>query len=362
MRSLIPVLAGAALAFLPATHAGADTPEAESGPEWSGFIQFRYDGIEGDDDAATSTVSSMRIRRARVKATGELRERFAYKLQLSMARGASSVAVDPTLLDATLTWSFGADLALTCGQFKIPVGHEEVQPAWRIDLIDYFHSGARLLNPVGGRDIGAKISGKGVGGRFRWGLGLFNGSGPNIAANDDAAFLYAAALDWSSPAGDQGTFYLHASGLIDQPAGGEDSDPSPLTRSDLDDPFAAGYERRVLDLAAGGRYGPWSLKGEYIAAELTADAPSGPRIAAGGYFVQAGRGFFEEKIELFARHQTYDPDDRSAGADAIDWTTLSLNHYMEEHSAKLMANYVLRREDGASIDNDTFQLQFQLKF
>ncbi len=362
MRSLVSICLMGVLALVAAAHARAAVTEVESGPEWSGFIQFRYDGVESDEAGATSALSSMRIRRARVKVTGDIRERFAYKLQLSTARGATSVAVDPTLLDAELKWSFGPDLALSCGQFKIPVGHEEVQPAWRVDLIDYFHAGARLLNPVGGRDIGTKLSGKFAGGRLGWGLGFFNGAGPNIAANDDAGFLYAAALDWSSTLGDRGALYLHASGLIDQPAGGEASDPSPLMRADLDDPFAGGYERRVLDLAVGGRYGPWSLKGEYIAAELTADAPSGPRIAAGGYFVQAGRGLFDEKIEAFARHQTYDPDDRSAGADAIDWTTLSLNYYMEEHSAKLMANYILRREDGAAIDNDTVQLQFQLKF
>ena len=348
------------LAALPGLASAEDAPR-DAAPRWAGFLQFRYDGVAGDEGAG---VSSMRVRRARIKAVGEVGADFGYKLHFSLARSTGSLAVDPTLLDVELRVRLGSELNLVCGQFKVPVGHEEVQPAWRIDLLDYFRAGERLLSPTGGRDIGVKAFGALADDRLDWQLGVYNGAGPNVTANNDTGLLYAGALDWDASGAGGQALYLHASALWERPRGGDLSDPSAYVQSDLGMPFAGPYRRLIWDLAAGGSWGRWSAKTEYIAAELRADSDSDPRFDASGAFLQAGCELVDDKIEAFVRHQSYDPDDRSAPSAAaeIDWTTLAFNYYVDGHDAKLMANYVLKREADEAIDDDVIQLQFQLRF
>lgn len=69
----------------------------------------------------------------------------------------------------------------------------------------------------------------------------------------------------------------------------------------------------------------------------------------------------DSRFQFGARFEGWDPN-LDLGDDGEYITTLGVNYKLKGDAAKIMVNYLIRAEQGASIGNNVFLAQFQVEF
>lgn len=324
----------------------------------NGLGQFRYTFAE--PGAGSANVSSFKVNTARLKFSGDMPLKFKYALQLAFERAnGAATQQNSALYDLTLTYAPLTEFHLTAGQFQIPVSAEAAVPTDQVDLASRYYAQDRLLNPSTNHDVGVQASGRFLDKRLTYAAGMFNGNGPNYAANDDDAHLYAAKLDGVPLRWADGELTAGVNGMWKRTK----NDPSAWRQTDLAATnFSEPFDRWVWSANAGARAGLLRLNGEYIRGKLKGRKDPDPIKNSEGWYLQGALKMFDGKIEPLVRWQSYDPDDSVVNDKDVEWTTLGLNWFIQGQNLRLLANYIFKTEKANAYDNDEFVTQLQLSF
>lgn len=352
-RAAIPVAAGLAAALLCATAAAdqaAETPstpppEAKAQrfttPKLSGLLQAWY--LSGDNP----TVDTFRVRRAELKAVGEVGTKVRWTVMidpsksLSINKTTTFIDAEPVVTDASVNPSGqilqdafisllpSPKLQVDVGQLKVPMGAEGLQSSSALETIEraLFASDRSRGGTFGDiRDVGAV-------GRFLPApsvdliLGAFNGSGESqnaVDRNDRKSLAGRLVLRPALVSGLQiGAWAVQA---------GDDEPGRP--RRDR-----AGAELQLVR-------GPLTLRGELVAGKDAA-------VERRGYYGLVAYKL-RPNLEAAARFDSWDPD-TGTDADAASVTerdvVAGLNYYLDGNKAKLQVNYLSKTFAGSVVED-----------
>ncbi len=303
-----------------------------------GFIHSRFSAGAAEKD-------SFAIKRARVKLTGNLDERFSFKIL-------AETSVTPLLLDAYLECKLNDALKIKSGQFKIPISAEALTPATKGDLINKYQFIAEMF-PSTCRDTGIMAEGKLAENKISYSAGVFNGSGPNAADNDDNSF-YAARLSAATSSEIKAGFSI--AGSHEGVKGDSKIETALIATAGF-----ASYEKRIAQADIEFKQDDISLKAEYITGNYKPDDSAIKEVSAAGFGVTGSCFVIPKKLSAVARYEEYDPNNSVTDAKDVIWKTLGLNYFPVE-KIKLQANYILKKEAKNEVDNDSFIVQLQYCF
>lgn len=208
-------------------------------------------------------VTQFLVRRARLDFKGSLEKMFGFRLmgEFEGDNGTNTA----NLKEGWVEYNQFPEIRIKIGQFKEPFGLENLYSDLHLDLIER-PMAENFIRPE--QDLGLMVFGKIFGKRLEYGLGVFNGSGTNVAENNDdkdfagrIAFIpvkhltvgssmtygkQTSTLDNTGPTTAAGTHFL----TFVNPTAGAD------------------VQTNRVRMRAGGDVewftGPFSLKGEYV--------------------------------------------------------------------------------------------------
>jgi phosphate-selective porin OprO/OprP len=349
----------------------------------SGYTQVRYQSYPKANRA-----DGFDVRRARLTLSGNVSSSWEYGLQIDFVGGTESVpagtntsanskptAIDPTLLDAYISYKAADFLKITAGQFLLPFSAENNISDRSLELVDRSQVVNALVSRKGdasngiidslgnnnGRDIGVQASGSviKVGGRYivDYYAGLFNGAGINVADNNESK-------DFS------GRLLIH-----------------PFKILTIGASYYDGYDRFTTAGPNNGKdqlrtrwgtelslnYKAFSLRSEFIRGQDGNDkhlaSQPVPAIHQGWYAV-VGYFFVPNKFQGVVKYDTYSPEVNpkftglNSVSDANTYLIFGVNYFFNPN-VKLQANYSWRTEQGkipAVQYNDVATIQLQLGF
>lgn len=294
------------------------------------------------------------VRRARINISGRIAADVKYKVQIDAA-GSSTV-----LKDGKVTWDKFEPVNLTAGQFHIPFGEEELTSSTKIHTMERSIV-TEAIAPS--RDRGAMLHGKLLDGFLEYNAGVFNGNGTG-KRNDNEKFLYAGRVILTPLKteinGEKAK--LQVGGAIAY------SEDDGLDLEDLGFEDFTG-DRTLYSLNGKFTWGPLTLRGEYLRADLDYDGmaatatkkadPARSSVGDGWYGILSY--FFLPKWEAVFKYEDFNSDD----AKDFDAVTLGLNYYFNEwtnkklYPTRFMINYVHGGYDG-SPDGDQVLMRFQV--
>jgi len=306
--------------------------------QFAGYTQFRYQAFDENTKR-----DGFDIRRARLDVKGNFTPYFSYRLQADFAGS-------PKLMDAYAEIKLNDYLNFTVGQFKIPFSMENLAALTKFELIDFSQAvdalvarGNDVIKNQNGRDIGIQLGGtlvrSGNNPVVEYRLGVFNGSGINIAdtandAKDIAARLIVSPLKAIS----LGASYYNGWGKAVKP----------------DAEFAGRSQaRNRFGLEASYTTSRLSLKSEYI------QGIDGKTKKA-GWYVWAGYYLIPQKLQVVLKYDTFDKNTEKSDNISINYVA-GLNYNFNNWS-RIQAFYILREEEGPSVNNNQISVQYQIGF
>src|SRR5438067_8453803 len=248
-----------------------------------GFIQANFE--DGDVSAfegrfgQTALKDRFRLRRARIKLTGDFAEQFDFKVEgaFETSDGLNS---NRTAFEATeifVNWHQFAEANVKVGQWKAPFGLEQITPDPSLIIIERsLPTGA--ITPE--RQVGVQLWGKPFTNIWpaqkdllTYYAGIFNGNGRNVSVNDNNNFMYVGRLEllpWKGKMfGQDSSLKLGADVLNSRDDKGTNISQSLnlLVNSDGSlSPFVlpGADERTAWGVDAALKLGPFDLIGEYL--------------------------------------------------------------------------------------------------
>ena len=365
----------------PPTHV-ADTPPASDGNKatvaverapafdlrLSGFIQTQVEvgdvsafvGRFPDNPANVLSAGAIAdrfvIRRARLSLNGTVAEQFEFRVEAELFSGVDSGAFNTSVAarDVFVNWRPLPEFNLKIGQFKSPFGLEQLTSDSRLISIEPSLVTAALTAE---RQIGVQVWGRPFANLWperpdflTYYAGVFNGSGANTSLNDNNEFMYAGRLEMlafdSQLFHQEASLRLGANGFYsrdefrnivsDALLVNDDGSLSPFNF------FPAGT-REAFGFDAALRVGRFDLIAEYLNQRLTPREASGfipqmPALQPSGYYVQGSYFVIPDKLQLVAKWESFDPDQRAN--DDIESLTAGVNYYIRGDEIKLLANYI----------------------
>jgi phosphate-selective porin OprO and OprP len=304
----------------------------------AGYTQFRYQALDekGKKDGFD-------IRRARLDLTGNFTPYLSFRLMTDFAD-------KPKIMDAYAEIKFNDYFNITLGQFRIPFSLENLTPVRKFELIDFSQAVDALVSRskdvIGnqnGRDIGIQLGGalwkKGNNTFVEYRLGVFDGSGINVTDTANEAKDIAGRLIVNPVKGlSVGASYYNGWGKAIKPASVFVGRSQTRNRFGLE----ASYTANRL-----------SLKGEYI------QGIDGKTDKA-GWYAWAGYYILPQKLQVIVKYDTFDPDKSIASNKTTNYVA-GANFNFNTWS-RLQAFYTFREEQGASVNNNYFSIQFQIGF
>jgi hypothetical protein len=255
--------------------------------------------------------------RARGKMHGNIVDYISYQLMLDAVS-------EKVLKDAFVDFNFYPFLKFRIGQFKVPFGSEGVEEVTQIKTINRSLVTTNLYQY---RDIGIEAMGENK--RFKYGIGIFNGSGENSGDRDNYKDIIGR-FGWYL----QDSFTIGMSGHYGK------------FYNNLDKEYQEKY-RAGIDVDYSDKY--FHIQGEYIYGENnTVTQISGK--ASGWYILFSSRYFYP--YEPLIRYEYYSSNT------TVKQTTIGINYYFIA-DIRLMLNYEMRNL--LSGDN-TFLAQLQVVF
>lgn len=369
-----------------------ETADGEYSFKVGGFAQV--DGYLSHDDRRDHP-DGTNIRRARLNVAGNITKDFKYKIENDFAGNASGIT------DAYLEYTGFDPVSLTVGQFKEPFGLDTLTS----DLFTTFNERGLTHAFSPDRRIGVMLStyGKEDGfGAWSAALGGFGSSTGSTASTDDEAKDVTGRLTWAPYSAAAQTLHFGVAGSYRVPDSSADSftfssrAENQLTTAAADLAVSTGAIAGVdsvslLGLEAAGVYGPFSLQGEYVMADVDSDARGNPTFD--GYYVEASyfltgesrnynpkAGRFERVSpkwnfkpsagqwgawQVAARYSELDLNDALVSGGQVNDITLGLN-WIPHPNLAFKANYIWSDTDNAAVtpndDPEIFLLRAQFDF
>jgi phosphate-selective porin len=315
----------------------------------SGWVQPRVTGYDQSD----ADKNSFRIRRIRLRLDGDATSRVKYELQVGSASRTLLDADRIELLDADLGIDVRDYILVKVGQFKAPFGREFLTVSTDLESPER----ALIESLVPNRQIGAVVTSTwdmtdlargSKAHRVDYGAGAFNGNGRNRDRNDNSDLMFV------------GRVVARPHDRLSVGANAFTSKDSPAVSSPA---VGLNVVGRRTGFGVDARVeGPRArVQAEYIQVDFDPEPARLAKRTLRGFYVQPGVFLVPERLEAWVRYEQYDPDKSVKDASDKRWTHLGLNWYInKEHSFKLQAEYVLRREDGLAVDDDAALAQLQV--
>ena len=281
------------------------------------------------------------IHRARLDLRGSITPFLALRLQTEFAD-------KPKLLDAYSEIKLADYLMITVGQFKIPLSMENLASLTKFEMIDRSQVVealvARSKDVTGnqnGRDIGIQASGTILKINdlpvIEYRIGLFNGSGINVADTANEAKDIAGRLSFNPVKGfSVGASYYNGWDKAIKP----DVPGKSQVRNRL------GFELSYITAK-------FSLRGEYISGK---DGKTG----RAGWYAQAGYFVIPLKFQLLVKYDLYDSNtatDNNTTTNYVIGGNFNFNNW-----SRIQAFYTFRAEQDIQVNNNYFSLQYQIGF
>lgn len=304
--------------------------------QFSGYTQIRYQQLE-----ESGKKSGFDIRRARLDIKGSITPFLAYRLQTEFAGS-------PKLLDAYAEIKVADYFNITAGQFKVPFSLENLTSSNKLEMIDRSQvvealvaRGKDILGNTNGRDIGIQAGGSflKVNGLplIEYRLGIFNGSGINVADTANSNKDFAARLIFNPVKGlSFGGSYYDGWDKV--------SKPDVAGQSQVRDRL--GFEISYV-------LPRFSARGEYITGK-------DGKTNRAGWYLQTGYFVIPQKLQFLVRYDTYDPN--TSKPDNITTNYTIGGNFNFNNWSRLQAFYTIRQEEGTYVDNNYFSLQYQIGF
>ena len=304
----------------------------------SGYTQIRYQAIDekGKKDGFD-------IRRARIDLNGNFTPYLSYRLM-------TDFAASPKLLDAYAEIKLNDYLNITLGQFRVPFSIENLTQIRKFDLIDFsqvvdalvFRS-KDVIGNQNGRDIGIQLGGalikSGTNNLVEYKIGVFNGSGINVADTANKRKDLAIRLVINPIKGlSFGASYYNGWAKAIKPSSAYIGRSQPHNRLGMEASYTA------------NRLG---FRGEYI------QGVDGS-INKEGWYILAEYYIIPQKLQVVCKYDTYDPD--KSKPDNISTNYVGGFNYNFNQWSRIQAFYTIRQEEGPSVNNNYLSVQYQIGF
>ncbi len=293
--------------------------------QMTGFVHQQFYSKFGAQQKSTFDA-----KRARLGVTGEINTYAKIELVGEFAK-------TPKLLDASLSLSPAKNWNLRVGQYKIPFSTDVLRSSTAMPLINL--SQAASLGPD--RDIGLSVR---YGTKITKGFGLdlytglFNGAGIN-----------------SSDVNTEKNIVLRAEAKI-----GEMLTVSPNWYVGKTNDTGTSKQ----NFSTYGSSVTWAWKAEVFEAEYLGSKAGEVRKEGwyfwGGHTIETGATFMPE-IQLVARYEQMDPSLAKAD-DKTNRFSFGTNLFIDKKYTLIQLNYQFNGEQGTSVNNDEFLVNFQVAF
>lgn len=336
------------------------------------------------------------VRRARLNASGVIAKDFKYKLENDFAGNVSA------LTDVYLEYAGFEPVSIMVGQFKEPFGLETLTS----DLFTTFNERSSPVVFSPDRKIGLALSTYGNQepiGAWTASVGGFGSGTSSTSSTDDEARDLTGRLTWAPFFGKTEALHFGIAGSHRIPDSSSDSfsfssrAENQMSSSSADLSVNTGTitsvdDVNLLGLEAAGVYGPFSLQGEYVVADVNRNAGLfGPTFE--GYYVEASYFLTGESRNYVAKQGKFDrvapkwqfsPAENQWGAwqVATRYSDLDLNdgsihggqmknltfglRWIPQSNVSLTANYIRVNTDSFSVtandDPEVWLLRTQFDF
>lgn len=323
----------------------------------------RLSGTAGAGDSR----AGFRVRRAKTSLAGWFwRPEFKFDLQLSWAGPEAGASAQTPLEDALITWdaSKKETFQVTFGQFKVPLGRQEMTSSSRLQFVDRDIFSFEFTR---GRDLGLEFNGVIAKDRLSYMVGVFNGNAASRLGNDNSKFQYNARVmfePWGHVGYSEGDFESKDKPLL--AVAGQFEQNNQAYTSNVGD---------NLDTTVWGgdvvfKYKGFSVWAEYLARDRKPQPTSSvaPTQApfptesfhSNGWHGQAGYFLKRNVLEVAMRYATYDPSDRVKNNDRKE-VGGALNYFLNRHFLKVQADFrQLENSDGTKAKE--LRIQSQVMF
>jgi hypothetical protein len=332
--------------------------------KWSmtlkGRLQSRGETIDSDDDAQDGTNFSVARGRLGFEGTAGA-ENVTYKFEFDAATQNNFSSTSSTknfiLRDAYINWAFGPLSAARFGQFKVPLGREELISGFSQSHIDRSITSVEFTPQF---EPGAMLHGAPAEGSWEYYVALQNGQGPsqnNTAGDDQNGLRKTVRLVWN-PLGavklDGPAFQTVDDGSTKLALGVAYSRNDDSTGKTAVTP---GADTGTLGLEGQLFSGPWSVLADVF--ERESDIPGGgDNVHDTGHTFQLGWFAVPNRWELVARTAAINFDD----ADDRNEHVLGVNYYVDKHNGKWQLDFSKLQNDGETADANRVRVQYQLQF
>lgn len=299
------------------------------------------------------------LRRARLSASGRFLEEFDFKVEGEFANSLAggTTGASAVLTDGYLNWSHFSWANLKVGQFKTPYGYEFLLGDPTLFTPERSMMSDRLTL---GRQIGVQVGGDLFDKRLSYAGGLFNGTGTNVSANDNDAFLYAGRVSgvvWQGKAGAQNVKWsVGADGYTTVDNGVSVAGDFGLTNKT----FAG--RRKGVGLDTQLSLGAADFSAEYLSVQFDpADRLPSHRFTSDGWFVQGAYFILPKTLQGVVRYETFDPNDTLADNETETWT-IGANWLLKGNDLKLQLDYLFTNPPANASQQGKLILRSQVLF
>ena len=326
----------------------------------NGRIQFRY-GFEDFDRKEDD--SSFRLRRARLKWTGNAYRDFKYKIELALkSSGSKDRSKSVELLDWWADYIRYPFAMIRFGQWKVPFNRQRVVSSENLQLIDRSEANGEFTMD---RQIGVQGFGKLFNKKLEYYFGFFNGNNRNESRNDNNEHMFIFRTSYNllggygkgiseveSDIAFSETPLAHISGAI----AFDSTEDVTMNLEGLGKVTANETDRTSLVAEYGFKYRGFSAIGEYYWRKTHGIMDT--NIIDQGFFAQAGYFLIPKKFEVSGRYSLIDFDDQLE-SDAIREATFGLSWFFAEHKSKLQFNAIRIDSEKPGPDDIDYKYRFQ---
>ena len=344
------------------------------------FGRAQLDALFGSGDSPFDTVDEVGFRRARIGVKGEAGV-FDYKAEYDFAGG------DADFADLFLGWKNSPLGRAQVGHFKEPVGLEELTSSRFITFTERALTAA--FTPS--RNVGIMFSDSTD--QVAWQYGVF-GADTDSSGGGKIDGMYALSGRIVFPVVNDDNNQVHL-GLSASVRSQDTVDYT--TRSEV--PFVSAVAGTgplsndgitLYGAEAAWVGGPWSVQGEYLAADVTdaatatsatEDATYGAWYVEGSYYLTGESRNYQQSRGVFGRPPVTEDFDGEGGMGAIQFAvrysmldlndgpttdelsdiTLGMNWWLNDHT-RVSANYVTSNYESGAVDEDADYLAVRFQF
>lgn len=314
------------------------------------FLDLEY--IDTENDGSRNGVSTFDNHHANIFIRAQLRKNLLGHIEVEYEHSGDVVEID----QAFVSWTVKDGFTLDAGRFYTPFGIER--------FVNYSPTNALVSRPLPLREIvpgnfyanGIRASGLvtvGEKDRFSYEVAVSDGLGDDAlnsrrgsrqTRDNNSSRALSGRIGYAFwPRFEVGTSF-HTQRYADT--------------ADLDLTFFG------LDFAA--RFAGFELRAEYIDAEIERAGTILGDLEQDGWYAQLAYAFqwdrdFLPQLKVVGRFDTLDLDGATTGNDDLDAFAIGLNALLYNHF-RLKAEYQFVDEDGPTLENDAFRLQFVLDY